>query len=207
MVSGSPQMALPRTPPIGNLVGYGGDDDDDDDDNDESELFGGPSHLPKRRLGVSSEEGNNSSEPPATPRLSHRRIGSQSQTFQPLPSLEDDEDDEDTLLESLVTGTAIKLSSTPSTSSTAKSAPLPTNGSPDLGLMRMGEKRRRGDEEDDDEWMLERLATKAKRISNAVGNSGETADGGPKKIKLILNKLGSNLSTPSQTPTSSSDGG
>jgi hypothetical protein len=44
--------------------------------------------------------------------------------------------------------------------------------------------------------MLERLATKAKRISNAVGNCGENAEGGPKKIKLILNKLGSNLSTP-----------
>jgi len=25
---GSPQMTLPRTPPIGNLVGYGGDDDE-----------------------------------------------------------------------------------------------------------------------------------------------------------------------------------
>jgi len=205
-VSGSPQMTLPRTPPIGNLVGYGGDDDDDDED--DSDLFGGASHLPKRRLSVSSEEGSNASEPPATPRLSHRRIGSQSQAFQPLPSLDDDEDDEDTLLESLVTGTAIKLSSTPSTPLTGKSTSSPRSGSPDLGLMKMGEKRRRGeDEEEEDEWMLERLATKAKRISNAVGNCAETTDGGPKKIKLIFNKLGSNLSTPSQTPTSNSDGG
>lgn len=199
-------MALPRAPPIGNLVGYGGDDDDDDDDED-SDPFGSASHLPKRRLSVSSEEGGNASGPPATPRLSHRRIGSQSQAFQPLPSPDDDEDDEDTLLESLVTGSAIKLSSTPSTPSTTKSASSPTNSSPDLSLMKMGEKRRRGDDDDEDEWMLERLATKAKRISNAVGNCGENAEGGPKKIKLILNKLGSNLSTPSQAPTSGSDGG
>jgi protein phosphatase-4 regulatory subunit 3 len=204
-VGGSPQMTLPRTPPIGNLVGYGGDDDDDDEDGD-SDLFGGTSHLPKRRLSVSSEEGDNASGPPATPRLSHRRIGSQSQTFLPLPSPDDDEDEEDNLLESLVTGSAIKLSSTPSTPSTTKSASSPTS-SPDMGLMKMGEKRRRGDDDDDDEWMLARLATKAKRISNAVGISGENAEGGPKKIKLILNKLGSNLSTPSQAPTSGSDGG
>jgi len=204
-VGGSPQMTLPRAPPIGNLVGYGGDDDDDDEDND-SDLFGGASHLSKRRLSV-SPEGDNANGPPATPRLSHRRIGSQSQTFLPLPSPDDDEDEEDSLLESLVSGTAIKLSSTPSTPSTTKSASSPISGSPDLGLMRMGEKRRRGDDDDDDEWMLERLATKAKRISNAVGISGENAEGGPKKIKLILNKLGSNLSTPSQAPTSGSDGG
>ena len=199
-------MTLPRTPPIGNLVGYGGDDDDDDDE-DDGDLFGGASHIPKRRLSVSSEDGSNASGPPATPRLSHRRIGPQSQTFQPLPSPDDEEDEEDTLLESLVTGPAIKLSSTPSTPSTTKSASSPTSSSPDSGPMKMGEKRRRGDDDDDDEWMLERLATKAKRISNAVGNRGESVEGGPKKIKLILGKLGSNLSTPSQTPTSGSDGG
>ena len=206
VVGGSPQMTLPRTPPIGNLVGYGGDDDEDEDE-DGSDLFGGAPHLPKRRLSVTSEEGNDTNGPPATPRLSHRRIGSQSQTFQPLPSPDDDEDEEDTLLESLVTGAAIKLSSTPSTPSTAKSASSPTSGSPDLGPMKMGEKRRRGDDDDDEEWMLERLASKAKRISNAVGNCGENLEGGPKKIKLILNKLGSNLSTPSQTPTSGNGGG
>jgi len=72
--------------------------------------------------------------------------------------------------------------------------------------MKMGEKRRRGSDDDED-WMLERLATKAKRISNAVGNGGENTESGPKKIKLILNKLGSNLSTPSHAPTSGSDGG
>ena len=196
-------MTLPRTPPIGNLVGYGGDDDEDDEE-DDGDLFGGASHLPKRRLSVSSDEGSNASGPPATPRLSHRRIGSQSQAFQQLPSPDDDDDDEDTLLESLVTGPSIKLSSTPSA---ARSASSPTSGSPDLGPMKMGEKRRRGGDDDDDEWMLERLATKAKRISNAVGNCGESVEGGPKKIKLILNKLGSNLSTPSQPPTSGSDGG
>jgi len=198
-------MALPRTPPIGNLVGYGGDDDEDDDE-DDGDLFSGASHLPKRRLSVSSDEGSNASGPPATPRLSHRRIGSQPQPFQPLPSPDDDDDgdDEDTLLESLVTGPSIKLSSTPSG---AKSASSPTSGSLDLGPMKMGEKRRRGGDDDDDEWMLERLATKAKRISNAVGNCGESVEGGPKKIKLILSKLGSNLSTHSQPPTSGSDGG
>lgn len=197
-------MALPRTPPIGNLVGYGGDDDDEDDE--DGDIFGGAPHPPKRRLSVSSD-GDNQSWPPATPRLSHRRIGSQAQAPQPLPSPDDDEDDEDTLLESLVTGPAIKLSSTPSTPSTTKSATSPTSGSPDLGPMRMGEKRRRGSDEDDEEWMLERLATKAKRISNAVGGCTENGEGGPKKIKLIFNKLGSNLSTPSQPPHSGSDGG
>jgi len=207
VVGGSPQMTLPRTPPIGNLVGYC-DDDDEDEGEDNSDLFGGAPHLPKRRLSVTPVEGTNANGPPATPRLSHRRIGSQSQMFQPLPSPDDDEDEEDTLLESLVTGSAIKLSSTPSTPSTAKSALSPTSGSPDLGLMKMGEKRRRGnDDDDDEEWMLERLATKAKRISNAVGNCGENLEGGPKKIKLILSKLGSNLSTPSQTPTPGSGGG
>ena len=203
-------MTLPRAPPIGNLVGYGGDDDDDDNDDDEDDdvdLFGGVSHAPKRRLSLPSEEGNNVSGPPATPRLSHRRIGSQSQIFRPLPSPDDEEDEEDTLLESLVTGPGIKLSSTPSTPTTAKSASSPTISSPDLGPMKMGEKRRRGGDEDDEEWMLERLASKAKRISNAVGNCGENVEAGPKKIKLILSKLGSNLSTPSQAPASGSDGG
>jgi hypothetical protein len=76
-----------------------------------------------------------------------------------------------------------------------------------MGPMKMGEKRRRANEDDDDEWMLERLATKAKRISNAVSNCGENAESGPKKIKLVFNKLGSNLSTPSQTQASGSDGG
>jgi hypothetical protein len=199
-------MTLPRTPPIGNLVGYGGDDDDDDDDSD---LFGGASHLPKRRLSVTSEEGSNASGSLATPRLTHRRTGSQSQAFQPLPSPDDDEDDEDTLLESLVTGSGIKLSSTPSTPSTIKSASSPTSSSPDLGPMKMGEKRRRGgdDDDDDDEWMLERLATKAKRLSNAVGNCGESVESRPRKLKLVINKLGPSLSTPSQTPNSGGDGG
>ena len=207
-------MTLPRTPPIGNLVGYSGDDDEDEDDSD---LFGGTSHLPKRRLSVPSEDGSNANEPPATPRLSHRRIGSQSQAFQPLPSPDDEEDEDDLLLAALVTGPTIKLASTPSTPSAAKSGSSPTGGSPDLSLMKMGEKRRREDEDWEDEWMLERLATKAKRISNAVGNCGESVEGGPKKIKLILNKLGSNLSTPSlstpslstpsQTKTLDSDGG
>lgn len=205
VAGGSPQMTLPRTPPIGNLVGYGGDDDDEDDE-DDGDLFGGTSHPPKRRLSI-SPEGDNASGPPATPRLSHRRIGSQAQAFQPLPSPDDDDDDEDNLLESLVTGPAIKLSSTPSTPSTVKSATSPTSSSPDLGPMKMGEKRRRASEDDDDEWMLERLATKAKRISNAVSNCGENVESGPKKIKLVFNKLGSNLSTPSQTPASGSDGG
>ena len=191
-------MSLPRTPPIGNLVGYGGDDDDEEDE-DNGDPFGGAPHPPKRRLNV--PPGDNAGEPPSTPRLSHRRIVSQAQPFQSLPS-PDDEDDEDSLLESLVTGPAIKLSSTPSTPSTTKSA-----SSPELGPMKMGEKRRRGNEDDDEEWMLERLATKAKRISNAVGGCGDNTEGGPKKIKLILNKLGSNLSTPPQTPTSSSGGG
>lgn len=201
---GSQQMTLPRTPPIGNLVGYGGDDDEDEGE-DDGGIFGGTSHPPKRRLSISSE-GDTASGPPATPRLSHRRIGSQTQAFQPLPSPDDDEDDEDSLLESLVTGPAIKLSSTPSTPSTVKSALSPTSSSPDLGPMRMGEKRRRADEDDDDEWMLERLATKAKRISNVVGNGGDNPEG-PKKIKLVLNKLGPNLSAPSQAPASGSDGG
>lgn len=197
-------MTLPRTPPIGNLVGYGGDDDDDDED--DSDPFSGAPHPPKRRLSVSS--GDNANGPLAAPRLSHRRIGSQAQPFQPLPSPDDeDEDEEDTLLESLVTGPAIKLSSAPSTPPATKSAISLSTGPPELGPMRMGEKRRRVSDDDDDEWMLERLASKAKRISNAVGNSGESTEGGPKKIKLILNKLGSTLSTSSQTPTSGSDGG
>lgn len=197
-------MTLPRTPPIGNLVGYGGDDDDDDDE-DDRDPFGGASHPPKKRLNTPS--GDNASGPPATPRLSHRRIGSQAQPFQPLPSPDDEEDEEDTLLESLVTGSAIKLSSTPSTPLAAKSASSSSISSPEFGPMKMGEKRRRGNDDDDEEWMLERLATKAKRISNVVGNCGENTEGGPKKIKLILNKLGPNLSAPSQTPTSDSGGG
>jgi len=202
IAGGSSQMTLPRTLPIGNLVGYGGDDDDDEDE-DGGDPFGGASHPPKRRLSASS--GENANGPPATPRLSHRRIGSQAQPFQQLPSPDDEEDEEDTLLESLVTGPAIKLSSTPSSPSTAKPPSSPSPSSPELGPMRMGEKRRRGNDDDDEEWMLERLATKAKRISNVVGNGVENTEGGPKKIKLIINKLGSSLSTPSQMPTSGSD--
>lgn len=197
-------MTLPRTLPIGNLVGYGGDDDDDEDE-DGGDPFVSAPHPPKRRL--SAPSGDNASGPPSTPRLSHRRIGSQAQPFQPLPSPDDEEDEEDTLLQSLVTGPSIKLSSTPSTPPTTKSTLSPSTNSPELGPMRMGEKRRRGNDDDDEEWMLERLATKAKRISNAVGNGGDSTEGGPKKIKLILNKLGPNLSTPPQTPTSGSGGG
>lgn len=197
----SQQMTLPRTPPIGSLVDYGEDDDDD---------LGGLSGvedltgLGGRRRGVAAGAPTGAG-PPATPRLTHRRITSQ--PFQPLPTPDDEEEDEeDTLLESLVSksGPSIKL----------KPTPLKLPSQPfDISPLRAGEKRRRQDDEDD--GMLERLATKAKRKITGNGEGvlagvklAEEGGGILKKIKLKFGAVGIAAASvpPPTTPVPSETG-
>lgn len=198
----SQHMMLPRTPPIGSLVDYGEEDDEDLASLNGVEDLAG---LVGRRKGVTGSPAG----PPATPRLTHRRINSSSDVFEPLPT-PDDEDEEDTLLESLISksGPSITLKQAP---------PKPPSEAFDIGGLRAGDKRRREDDEDD--GMFERLATKSKRQSTRTGETspsgvkptggvgGEEGGGGPKKIKLKFGAAGiAAAAAPQTSPVPSETG-
>jgi protein phosphatase 4 regulatory subunit 3 len=200
-------MAVTRSPPMSSLVDYGEDEDEDSlgGVNGVDELAG----FSRRKI-TGSPTG-----PPATPRLSHRRIASQ--TFQPLPT-PDDEDEEDSLLEALVSKSPGPSKAKPN----AAASPKPGSQFSIGPLRSAGEKRRR--DEDEDDGLFERLATKAKRHSTGNGSGGGVSGekctgsseeggpvvgvGGPKKIKL---KFGAALKvaaspSPTTSPVSSEPG-
>ena len=190
-------MALARAPPI-SLVDYG--DEDDEDLGGFEDITG----FNRRKMPVSP------TGPPATPRLSHRRIISQ--PFQPLPTPDEEEDEEDSLLEALVS----KPSGLSKLKSTTTKSPKPGSQFNITQMRSVGEKRRRDDDEDD--GLLERLATKAKRPSTGNGDgSGVTGVknigggeegapivgvGGPKKIKLKFGAASMVAASPSPAATS-----
>ncbi|KAH8096612.1 component of IIS longevity pathway SMK-1-domain-containing protein [Cristinia sonorae] len=194
------------TPPLGGLVDYGDDDDLASPDPTT------PS-SPKNTMPPGLLPGSPSMPP--SPRLSHRQIPSKPPITVPslaVPILTTPEDEEDLLLESLLT----------------KGGPSPpsllnTRPPPDIPL---GLKRRR--EEDDDELLV--LANKSKRQSMGSGlkekmriaveglgaGEGETgksslaksvAEEGPKKIKLKLASSAAATLAPSSTGAKDGDTG
>jgi len=180
-----PTLTPPRTPPIGSLVDY-----EDEDEDLGSLAFTGdmtPGHdlsLPKR---------SPSPNVLSSPRLTNRQV---SHSIPPPQRPSPDDDDDDNLLEALVR---------PKDRSPSPSIVTPKV--PDLGLgpMRPTGKRRR---EDDDNELLERLASKAKRpdlgaekvLIGTGGRAGsKPGDDPPKKIKLKfgLTSLGAAPTLPS----------
>jgi protein phosphatase-4 regulatory subunit 3 len=163
-------LTPPRTPPIGSLVDYGDEDDDLDGLSSANDFPGSPGHdsgLPKR---------SPSPNLLSSPRLSNRQVSPSVPPQRPSP-----DDDEDSLLEALVRGKNHK-----------PSPPIATPKVPDLGIgpVRLTGKRQR---EDDDDELLERLASKTKRpdlgaervLSGMGGRAGsKPGDDPPKKIKL-----------------------
>ncbi|KAF7970250.1 hypothetical protein HWV62_24502 [Athelia sp. TMB] len=176
-------VLTPRTTPIGSLVDY----DDEDDD------------LATMEAGVSAarqKQGPPSPNLLSSPRLANRQVPPSLPPQRPPP----DDDDEDNMLESLVRS---KGDRSPSPSTISKKSPSP---GPELSSMRPMVKRQR-DEEDGDEELLERLASKAKRpdlgaekvlpvTGMRVGT--KVGDDPPKKIKLKfgLTSLGAAPSEP-----------
>ncbi|KAI0711050.1 component of IIS longevity pathway SMK-1-domain-containing protein [Cerioporus squamosus] len=192
-----PFNGLPRMTPFSGLVDYGGDDDLGGSEENIAPTPGRDSPVPGGFVPVSY---NNPSEPPSSPRISHRQVSIKS----PL-SPEEDDDIQDAL-------------------SKGGSSLLPRiSGMSDVGL---GSKRRRDD--DDDE--LGRLANKSKRPtpspvsptpdSDSPGPAKavappKTPEEGPKKLKLKFGAVGaavassasSQSSSPSSTGTKDGDNG
>lgn len=138
------------------------------------------------------------SELPPSPKLSHRQIPSSVNPTPKRPPAED-EDEEDGLLEALVTG---KISSTSSALA------------PSLDTMKPGEKRRRND--DDDDGLLERLAKIKKQQhqgqdTNSVPSvRSKSGDDPPKKIKVKFGLGSLAVAQPPSTtpsPSAASEGG
>ncbi|KAF9266258.1 DUF625-domain-containing protein [Marasmius fiardii PR-910] len=173
---------MPNSAPfLGSLVDY-------DDEEDDLPL------PPKEASVLSSTE-----QPPSSPKLSHR------QTYSPnrLPKLLE-EDEEDSLLESLV-----------NRSRPESPAPGMMASMSELGPVR--KRRRNEDEDEDDEELLERLSKtkkpnvrKQKEVGETEGpggGAGTTAkrseESAPKKFKLKLGTTKSMGNSTSTTPTPS----
>ena len=184
-----------RAPVLGSLVDYGEDEEEED-------------ATPSTTKSGLSQTVSRSSRPPspdtalASPKPSHRQVPPHQSIGPPPKRVSKDEDDEDNLLEALVR---------PKTRSQSP-APTPRPQSPGPGMMasmsslgpaRPGEKRRRGD--DDEDELMVRL-TKAKRsdVGTQKGGVGRTKNGDdpPKKIKVKFGTGSLAVASPS-TPTSS----
>ncbi|RDX55399.1 DUF625-domain-containing protein [Lentinus brumalis] len=192
-----PFNGLARLTPFSGLVDYGGDDDLGGSEENITPTLGRDSPVPGGFIPVSY---NNPSEPPSSPRISHRQVSIKS----PLSPEEDGD-----ILDALSKG---------------GSSLLPRiSGMVDAGL---GSKRRR---DDDDDEMLERLANKSKRLtpgpvsptpeSDSPGPAKaappKTPEEGPKKLKLKFGAVGAAVassaspqsSSPSSTGTKDGDNG
>ncbi|KAI6024484.1 component of IIS longevity pathway SMK-1-domain-containing protein [Pisolithus marmoratus] len=162
-------FALPRTPQLSALVDY--DDEDEDAERAQDSVVTSPRESPPL----------SGSDIPPSPRLAHRQISRPSN----IPRLRSQEEDEH-LLESI---TRTKVVTTPMSADAGTSPKSP------LQFPRMGEKRRR--EDDDEEELLERLASKPKRVdlgthkdddaaSGRVKPPAKQGDDPPKRIKVML---------------------
>jgi protein phosphatase-4 regulatory subunit 3 len=176
-------LALPRTPPLKSLVDYR--------DEDEEEI-GPPSpkvpSVPISKAATTTSQRGSPLSPaadiPPSPRISHRQISSRPPPLPRRSSL----DEEDNLLESLLRSKSI--------------APSPSNAPPKASTklsmlpIRLGDKRRR---EDDDDEPLDNLANKPKRPdlgsrkepepSSGRINAVKPGEDPPKKFKLALRSI------------------
>ncbi|KAJ3719446.1 component of IIS longevity pathway SMK-1-domain-containing protein [Lentinula raphanica] len=146
--------------------------------------------------------------PPSSPKPSHRQIPSNSPSngfpLKPLAPVE--EEDEDNMLEALV-----------SRSRPQSPAPGLMASADSLGPSRPGEKRRRGDDDEDDEELLNRLSKPSKKpdlgkqkestggLSIPLISRNKTGDDPPKKFKLKIGTGKTGLTSSSKPASPSSD--
>ncbi|KAI1787622.1 component of IIS longevity pathway SMK-1-domain-containing protein [Ganoderma leucocontextum] len=180
----APLNGIPRTPPLGSLVDYGDADGDADDIasiENIAPIPGRASPIPGGFISVGlppSPGAGPGTEPPASPRITHRQVSSIKSAINP-------EDDGD-ILEELSKGSPTLLPR--------------ISGMSDVGA---GSKRRRGD--DDDDELLERLSKAKRQMPNpqlqadadspgGVGPKSTPPKGGgeegPKKLKLRFGAVG-----------------
>ncbi|KAG1752462.1 component of IIS longevity pathway SMK-1-domain-containing protein [Suillus paluster] len=196
-------LVLPRTPPLKSLVDYR--------DEDEEEIGPPSPKVPQAPISKATATGSPRSSPlspaadiPPSPRLSHRQISSRPPPLLRRSSL----DEEDNLLESLLRSKSIAPS--PSNASSKASSKL------SMPSIRLGDKRRREDEEDE---QLDLLANKSKRPdlgprkdpepSSGRANAVKAGDDPPKKFKLALRGIvtaAPQLSTPVPSEPGAKDG-
>lgn len=182
-------LVLPRTPPLPSLLDYG------DDDDDEEEI--GPPSPPETSLPVTPSKTlskENLSTPlspsmdvPPSPRLAHRQIPRPSS----IPRRRTHEED-DNILESL-----LRQKGSPSSSPSLSEPSTKPNPKSQLPPMRLSEKRRR--ETDDEDELLQRLASKPKRTDlgtqkrdEAIGGRAaamKLGDDPPKRMKVTFRPL------------------
>ncbi|KAI1795069.1 component of IIS longevity pathway SMK-1-domain-containing protein [Ganoderma leucocontextum] len=195
----APFNGIPRTPPLGSLVDYGDADGDGDDIasiENIAPIPGRASPIPGGFISVAfppSPGAGPGTEPPASPRITHRQVSSIKSAINP-------KDDGD-ILEELSKGGPTLLPH--------------ISGMSDVGA---GSKRRRG--EDDDDELLERLSKAKRQMPNpqlqadadspgGVGprstppKGGGGGEEGPKKLKLKFGAVGAAVAS-SQPPKSES---
>ncbi|KAJ4479126.1 component of IIS longevity pathway SMK-1-domain-containing protein [Lentinula aciculospora] len=141
--------------------------------------------------------------PPSSPKPSHRQVISPSNGPPPKRLASVDEEDEDNMLEALVTR------SRPQSPAPGMMASVDS-----LGPMRPGEKRRRSDDDEDDQELLNRLSKSSKKpdfgkqkdssggLSISFINRNKTGDDPPKKFKLKIGTAKSGTSSSTKTPSS-----
>ena len=199
-----PHPSAPPSQPLSALVAYDDNDDLDSVDaidsvhvpaSEEPPVLSSPS-IPRKLSEAASSYFPATDEPPASPRMSHKQIPSKSVSSQTG-------DEQDDLLEQLFNNSRV-------------SSPSPVSGKPP----ELSAKRRR---DEDDEELLERLATRAKRPSISLNLEKENTDpppiavkvgpmklaeDGPKKIKLKFGAVGAAVAaSPSSTEPAPSDPG
>jgi len=185
------QNHAPQMRTLGPLVDY-----------DDEEEAGGASPDGKDK----DKDKDKEDAPPSSPKLSHRQVGSGSPNGLAPKRLgseeeEDDDDDErDNMLEALV-------NSRPQSPAPGLMASLD-----ELGPMRPGEKRRRN-EEDEDEELLERLSRSAKKPDLGDGKAKEASavrvkpNEEPKKLKLkLISSKAASIASTSPSPVPSEPG-
>lgn len=182
-------LVLPRTPPLPSLLDYG----------DEEEEIGPPS-PPETSSPVTPSKAISKENPPTplspsidippSPRLAHRQIPRPSS----IPRRRTHEED-DNILESLLRQKGSPSSPLPSPPPTEPSTK--PNLKSQLPAIRLSEKRRRDNDEDE---LLERLASKPKRADLGTQKRDEPVGGRaaamkpgddpPKRMKMMFRPLG-----------------
>ncbi|KAG1782983.1 component of IIS longevity pathway SMK-1-domain-containing protein [Suillus placidus] len=192
-------LALPRTPPLKSLVDYR--------DEDEEEIGPPSPKVPSAPISKAATTANQRSSPlspaadiPPSPRISHRQISSRPPPLPRRSSL----DEEDNLLESLLRSKSIAPSPSNAPSKALSKLPMPS--------IRLGDKRRREDEDDE---QLGILVNKPKRPdlgsrkepepSGCRTNAVKPGEDPPKKFKLALRSIVTAAPQPS-TPVPSEPG-
>lgn len=175
-----------RTPSLGSLVDY--DEDEEEaglNDSVKSALAQGAT-LSKISLSVTTTTST------TTPKQVFRHVFSSSGP-PPKRAAKEEDDDEDNLLEALVRPRARSQS------------PAPT--APQVGPIRISEKRRRNEEDDEDE-LLERLSKAKKQdlgqketVVIGAGARAKNGDDPPKKIKLKFSTSSLSVATVSPSPS------